>query len=72
MFLPNLKHLRIFGHLVYVHVGKKQGGKMGSKCIRCIYTCYNEASKAYCCYNPKTQKMIISKDVGFNEDVMGD
>ncbi len=45
---------------------------MGSKCIRCIYTCYNEASKAYCCYNPKTQKMIISKDVGFNEDVMGD
>ncbi len=70
MFLPNFKHLRIFGYIVYVHVGKKQEGKMGSKSIRCIYTGYDEASKAYRCYNPKTQKVIISEDV-FNKDVMG-
>jgi hypothetical protein len=43
---------------------------MGSKFIRCIFTSYNEASKAYHCYNPKTWKMIISKDVVSNEDVM--
>jgi hypothetical protein len=36
--LPNLKHLRIFGCLIYVHVGKKQKGKMGSQSIRCIFT----------------------------------
>ncbi len=69
--LPNLKHLGIFGCLLYVHVGKKQEGKMGSKSIRCIFTCYNETSKAYYCYNSETQKMIISKDVVFDKDVMG-
>jgi len=71
MFLPNLKHFKIFGHLVYVHDGKKQERKMGSKSIRRIYIGYDEASKAYHCNFPKTQKMIISKDVVFNEDVMG-
>jgi hypothetical protein len=42
---------------------------MGSKLIRCIFTSYDEASKAYH-YNPETWKMIISKDVVFNENVM--
>jgi hypothetical protein len=68
--LPNLKHLRVFGYLVYVHVGKKQEGKMGSKFIRCIFTGYDEVSKAYHCYNSETRKMIISKDVVLNKDVM--
>jgi hypothetical protein len=44
---------------------------MGSKPIRCTFTCYDETSKAYRCYNLETQKMIISKDVVFNKDVMG-
>jgi len=48
--LPNLKHLKVFGYLVYVHVGKKQEGKMGSKSIRCIFAGYNKASKAYHCF----------------------
>jgi hypothetical protein len=49
--LPNLKHLKVFGCLIYVHVGKKQEGKMGSKSIRCICIGYGETSKAYHCYN---------------------
>jgi hypothetical protein len=44
--LPNLKHLKILGCLIYAHVGKKQKWKMGSKSIRCIFTGYNESSKA--------------------------
>ena len=35
---------------------------------KCIFIRYNEESKAYKLYNPLTDKVVVSRDVIFNED----
>lgn len=42
--------------------------KLDEKSKKCIFVGYSETSKAYKLYNPITKKIIISKDVKFNEE----
>ncbi len=45
--------------------------KLQAKSTRCIFVGYDEHLKAFRCDNPKTKKIMVSKDVMFDEDVMG-
>jgi len=63
----NVSHFRVFGCVAYAHMPKERRGKLDDKGEECIFTHYNEKSKAYKLYNPITKKTIISKDVVFNE-----
>ena len=43
-------------------------GKLYDKSEKCIFVGYCEASKAYKLYNPIKKKVIVSRDVIFNEE----
>jgi hypothetical protein len=45
--------------------------KLQAKSTRCIFVGYDKHSKAFRCDNPKSKKIMVSKDVMFDEDVMG-
>ncbi|XP_070677916.1 uncharacterized protein [Malus domestica] len=59
---------KIFGCAAYSHVPKELRNKLDHKVEKCIFIGYNERSKAYKLYNPKTKKFLISYDVHFDEN----
>ncbi|KAJ0851519.1 putative RNA-directed DNA polymerase [Helianthus annuus] len=65
---PNVEHLKIFGCLAYVHVPKQHRDKLNEKTEKAVFVGYSEHSKGYKLYNPQTNKIIISRDVVFDED----
>jgi hypothetical protein len=67
----DFNHLRVFGSLAYVHVSKSQRSKLEAKSIKCMMVGYDDWSKAYRCFDPKEKKLLINKDVVFNERIIG-
>ncbi|BBG92676.1 multidrug resistance-associated protein 9, partial [Prunus dulcis] len=69
---PGLKHLRVFGSLCYAHVPNPQRQKLDSASNRCVFLGYGSCEKGYRLYNIATEKVIISRDVVFNEEASWD
>lgn len=65
---PNLTHVRTFGSVAYAYVEKQFRKKFDEKSRRCILVGYQSDSKNYRLYDSKTDKVIISCDVIFNEN----
>ncbi|CAJ2658384.1 unnamed protein product [Trifolium pratense] len=65
---PSVKYFRIFGCVAHVHIPDAQRKKLDKKSIRCIHLGVSEESKAYKLYNPKEKKIIVSRDVVFEEN----
>lgn len=64
---PTLAHLKIFGSEAYVHVPKDQRSKWEKNSIKCIMVGYNDDSKAYRVYEPSCKRLLIRRDVIFDE-----
>ena len=64
---PNVKHLRIFGCTAYGHIPKQSRGKLDSKSIKCIFLGYSSLQKGYRLYDPIKNKVVICRDVIFDE-----
>jgi len=64
---PNVNHFKVFGCLAYVHVPDQNIKKLDAKSELYIFIGYSETSKAYKLYNPLTNKLIVSRDVIFDE-----
>ncbi|KAL5784111.1 hypothetical protein ACOSQ2_006503 [Xanthoceras sorbifolium] len=81
-FVPDLKtnlfsvvgvnhQLIIFGFLgaiVYAHIADEKRKKLDDKDEKCIFLGVSYQSKAYKLYNPITKKIVISRDVVFDEE----
>lgn len=65
---PNVAHLKTFGCLAYSHIPDALRSKLDDKSEKGIFIGYSQRTKAYKLYNPKTKKMIISRDVRFDEN----
>ena len=63
----NYSELRVFGCPAYAHV---DNGKLEPRAIKCIFLGYNSSVKGYKLWNPVIQKVVISKNVVFNESAM--
>ncbi|KAK2370871.1 putative mitochondrial protein [Trifolium repens] len=63
---PSVKHLRIFGSLCFRHIPDEKRKKLDDKSEQLILVGY-DATGAYKMYNPKNQKIIISRDVIVDE-----
>lgn len=50
-----------------VHIPKEKRHKLSEKSIECIMVGYSSESKAYRLFNPRTKKIVISRDVVFLE-----
>ncbi|MCI16405.1 hypothetical protein A2U01_0037547, partial [Trifolium medium] len=64
---PSVSHFKIFGSITYVHVPDNLRKKLDDKSIVCIYLGISDESKAYKLYDPLKKKIVISKDVKFDE-----
>jgi hypothetical protein len=60
-------HLRVFGCIAYAHV---DNGKLEARAIKCIFLGYISGVKAYKLWNPETKRILMSRNVVFNEAVM--
>ena len=65
---PNVGHLRVFGSIAYAHVPDQQRKKLDDKSKKLIFVGYDDKSKAYRLYNPAENKVVISRDVQFDEE----
>ena len=59
--------LRVFGCTAYANV---DNGKLEPRAIKCIFLGYKSGVKGYKLWNPQTQKVVISRNIIFNESVM--
>ena len=65
---PTVDHFKIFGCVTYAHIPDKKRKKLDDKGEKCIFLGVSEQSKAYKLYNPITKKIVISRDVVFDEE----
>ncbi|CAA0841273.1 cysteine-rich RLK (RECEPTOR-like protein kinase) 8 [Striga hermonthica] len=67
-WLRPCQHLRVFGSICYVHIPKEKRHKLEEKSEKGIFLGYASQSKGYRIYSLKTGKLIISRDVEFEEN----
>lgn len=64
---PVVEYFRIFGCIGYVHVPDQRRTKLDDKSKKCVFLGVSEESKAWRLYDPMTKKIVVSKDVVFDE-----
>jgi len=64
---PKVDHFKVFGCIAYSHIPKENREKLDGKGEKCIFIGYSDESKGYRLYNPDTKKVVISRDVIFDE-----
>ena len=69
---PGISHLRVFGSIAHVHVPDKKRTKLDDKSESFIFIGYDANSKGYKLFNPNNKKVVISRDVVFDEEGLWD
>ena len=64
---PKVHHMRIFGCEAFAHIPKIKRQKFQAKGVKCIFVGYANETKGYRLWNPTTKRIIISRDVIFDE-----
>ena len=64
---PNITHLRIFGCIGYAKIEKTQLRKLDDRSNMLVNFGTKPGSKAYRLYDPQTHKIVVSRDVIFDE-----
>jgi len=65
---PSVEYFRVFGCISHVHVPDSKRTKLDDKTLSCVLLGVSEESKAYRLYDPTSQRIIISRDIVFEED----
>lgn len=64
---PKVEYFRIFGCVAHVHIPDQKRSKLDDKSKRCIFLGVSDESKAWRLYDPTSKKIIVSRDVVFEE-----
>jgi hypothetical protein len=67
---PEVRHLKIFGYLVFIHIPKEKRNKLEPSGKKGIFMGYCEVSKALRIYISGHRHIEISRDVTFYEDAV--
>lgn len=65
---PSVDHFRVFGCIAHVHVPEVRRTKLDNKSSTCVFLGISEESKGYRLFNPITKKVVVSRDVIFEEE----
>ena len=68
---PDVSNLKVFGCVAYVHVPDPLRQKLDKKAEKLRFVGYNTHPKGYRLLNEGTGKVVIKRDVAFNETVFG-
>ena len=69
---PSVSHYRTFGCDCYAFISKEKRTKWAPKSCKCYFLGYSSQTKGYRLFEPKTGKVIVSRDVKFNENSFSD
>jgi hypothetical protein len=64
---PNISKLRTFGATAYVFDTKPGKTKFAPRSRPCVHLGFDNRTKGYCCYDPASRTIVISKDIRFLE-----
>lgn len=64
---PNLSHLRVFGCLAYAKIDAAMLKKLDDRSLALVNFGTEPGSKSYRLYNPTTRRIVVSRDVEFDE-----
>ena len=64
---PSASHLKVFGSICFIHVPDAKRDKLSEKSEKCVLVGYSAESKGYRVFNPKSNKVMVSRDVTFDE-----
>ena len=64
---PSVSYFRVFGCLAHVHVPDQIRIKLDNKNTQCVLLGVSDESKAYRLIEPFSKKIIVSRDVVFEE-----
>ena len=62
-----VERLKVFGCIAYAHIPKEYRDKFDEKGEKRIFIGYNDQSEGYRLYNPESRKLIILRNVIFDE-----
>ncbi|CAL9006243.1 unnamed protein product [Prunus brigantina] len=60
---------KLFGCVAYVHIYSHQRSKLDPCALRCVFIGYSTTQKGYKWYHPPSQKVHVTLDVTFHEEV---
>ena len=66
---PTVRHLRVWGCIAYAHVAHEKRSKFDAKAVKCVMIGYSESSKAWRLWDTERKRLIVSRDVTFNESI---
>ncbi|KAE8664704.1 hypothetical protein F3Y22_tig00112738pilonHSYRG00095 [Hibiscus syriacus] len=66
----NISHLRVFGCISYVHIDSAERSKLDAKSNKCAFVGYDGDEFGYRFWDYENWKIIRSRDVIFNENMM--
>jgi hypothetical protein len=69
---PTLTNLKVFGYKVFTLIPTKNKQKLDPHLIECIFLGYSEKSKTYRLMDKSNKRIIISRDVLFDESSIYD
>ncbi|CAL2230473.1 unnamed protein product [Prunus armeniaca] len=64
---PGIVHLKVFGSVCFVHKPEESRQKLDAKSTRGVFVGYATCEKGYRVFDPATRKLILSRDVVFDE-----
>jgi hypothetical protein len=64
---PNVSYLRTFGYIGHVKTVKPGLGKLEDRSTKMVFQGYEDGTKAYRFYDPARGKVVVSRDIVFNE-----
>lgn len=67
-FKPSVSHFKVFGCIGFVFIEKHKRSKLDEKSEKCVFIGYCTQTKGYKMYNPVTGKVIVSRNVEFDEN----
>ena len=68
---PNISHLKVFGCMAYAHIPDAQRQKLDKKSEKLHFVGYSIRSKGYRLFDEESRKLVVRRDVTFNETDFG-
>ncbi|GAA0170740.1 hypothetical protein LIER_24938 [Lithospermum erythrorhizon] len=65
---PSVEHLKVWGCVAHVHVPKQNRSKLDNRSKICVFFGINEGTKGYRLVDLETKRIIINRNVIFEED----
>ena len=65
---PSVDHFRVFGCKAHVHVPEERRTKLDNRSTTCVLLGISDESKGYRLFDPTAKKIIVSRDVIFEEE----